>query len=84
MLQCATPDSVTRLRRSRLSSQAGDLWTTYFRDQEHSSLVNFLDKALNDAKSRTTGSAKIALRAQVRKLAEFDSPPVPSRLPIFS
>ena len=68
LLQCATPDSVTRLRSTRLRSQAGDLWTTYFREQEHSSLANFLDKALSDVKSRSTGNTKIALRAQVRVL----------------
>ena len=66
LLQCATPDSVTRLPSSRLRSQASDLWTTYFREQEHSSLANFLDKALSDVKSRATSNTKIALRAQVR------------------
>lgn len=59
LLQCATPDSVTRLRDSRLSADADMWWTTYFREQEHSSLANFLVKALNDLR----GSA---LRAQVR------------------
>lgn len=66
LLQCATPDSVTRLRSSRLRSQANSLWTTYFREQEHSSLTNFLDKALSDVKSRATCNTQIALRAQVR------------------
>ncbi|XP_078382607.1 E3 ubiquitin-protein ligase rnf213-alpha-like isoform X3 [Oculina patagonica] len=80
LLQCATPDSVTRLRCSRLSSQAGNLWTTYFREQEHSSLVSFLEKALNDIKSRATGDTNVALRAQIsthsRLLSDRDIPDI--------
>ncbi|KAJ7339358.1 hypothetical protein OS493_005752 [Desmophyllum pertusum] len=79
LLQCATPDSVTRLSSSRLVPHAEELWTTYFREQEHSSLANFLDKALSDVKSRATGgTAKIALRAQIsthsRLLSDRDIP----------
>lgn len=66
LLQCATPDSVTRLRSSRLSTHAHELWTTYFRTQEHSSLANFLENVLGDVKTRATGMVKVPFRAQVR------------------
>ena len=58
LLQCATPDSVARLNSSRLIREASSLWTKYFREQEHSSLANFLAKTLKEL--------KFQLRAQVR------------------
>ena len=60
LLQCATPDSVTRLRSSRLRSEAERIWTTYFCEQEHSSLANFLEKVIGER-------AKVPLRAQVKR-----------------
>lgn len=63
LLQCATPDSVARLNSSRLIREASSLWTKYFREQEHSSLANFLAKTLKELKLQATKAA--ALRAQV-------------------
>ncbi|CAH3163087.1 unnamed protein product, partial [Porites evermanni] len=63
LLQCATPDSVTRLNSSRLKREASNLWTKYFREQEHSSLANFLVKALKEPKLQATKEA--AIRAQI-------------------
>ena len=68
LLQCATPDSVTRLRFSRLSPNADELWTTYFRKQEHSSLANFLEKEVGPTNFGVDGMSKASFRAQVRKL----------------
>ncbi|XP_022797655.1 E3 ubiquitin-protein ligase rnf213-alpha-like isoform X3 [Stylophora pistillata] len=65
LLQCATPDSVTRLSSSRLRSQAKELWTTYFHEQEHSSLADFLEKVLGDVKVTDDEVAKVPLRAQI-------------------
>ncbi|PFX15559.1 E3 ubiquitin-protein ligase RNF213 [Stylophora pistillata] len=62
LLQCATPDSVTRLRFSRLSPNADELWKTYFHKQEHSSLANFLEKAANFG---ADGTSKASFRAQI-------------------
>ena len=71
LLQCATPDSVTRLRSSRLRSEAERIWTTYFREQEQSSLANFLEKVIGDVKSSDGERAKVPLRAQVKRATLF-------------
>uniref|UniRef100_A0A674JMV9 RING-type E3 ubiquitin transferase n=1 Tax=Terrapene triunguis TaxID=2587831 RepID=A0A674JMV9_9SAUR len=52
LLNCATPDSVVRLGSSRLSSCVADhLANKYFKEQQHTSLVDFLQARIH-AESR--------------------------------
>lgn len=71
LLQCATPDSVARLNSTRLRKEAAILWNKYFREQEHSSLADFLAKALKELQRQVTKVA--ALRAQVRFFHKYDT-----------
>ncbi|PFX29705.1 E3 ubiquitin-protein ligase RNF213 [Stylophora pistillata] len=52
LIQCATPDAVARLVHTKASTQADDLWVTYFTAQEHSSLTAFLRKVLTTEESK--------------------------------
>jgi hypothetical protein len=48
LLSCATPDAVARLHASSLSPDAKDLWNIYFCEQNHSSLLEYLQAKFID------------------------------------
>ena len=50
LLKCATPDAVARLHVSSLSADARKLWDTYFYDQHHSSLLEYLKAKIGKTK----------------------------------
>ncbi|XP_048674799.2 E3 ubiquitin-protein ligase RNF213 isoform X3 [Caretta caretta] len=55
LLNCATPDSVVRLGSSRLSSCVADhLANKYFKEQQHTSLVDFLQTHIHAESRRRT------------------------------
>ena len=48
LLQCATPESVIRLRNTQLRQEADHLADCYFNQQRHASLVEFLYHELHE------------------------------------
>ncbi|XP_061431037.1 LOW QUALITY PROTEIN: E3 ubiquitin-protein ligase rnf213-alpha-like [Lethenteron reissneri] len=46
LLRCAAPDAVVRLRHSRLSAAAAEIWQKYFVHQRHGSLQEFVRQQL--------------------------------------
>jgi hypothetical protein len=71
LVQCATPDAMARLSRTKLKFQAKDLWDMYFRQQEHSSLQTCLAQLLNKAETRQAGCL-VQVSTHSRLLSEND------------
>ncbi|XP_006816196.2 E3 ubiquitin-protein ligase rnf213-alpha-like [Saccoglossus kowalevskii] len=42
LLQCATPDAVARLNKSKLGPLSNQIWNQYFHEQHHDSIVSYL------------------------------------------
>eukprot|EP00794_Sanderia_malayensis_P006458 gene6457-7190_t len=59
LLESATPEAVTRLTQTSLSSVAGEIWNTYFEKQHHLCLDDFLQHALKSAESSCGISAQV-------------------------
>eukprot|EP00058_Branchiostoma_floridae_P013669 XP_002599157.1 hypothetical protein BRAFLDRAFT_68766 [Branchiostoma floridae] len=63
LLQCATPDAVVRLSKSRLSSEEAALNEKYFHQQHHSCLQEFLCHRVDQA--RQAGGLQQGIQTQV-------------------
>ncbi|XP_078674105.1 E3 ubiquitin-protein ligase rnf213-alpha-like isoform X2 [Branchiostoma floridae x Branchiostoma belcheri] len=63
LLQCATPDAVVRLSKSRLSSEEAALKDKYFHQQHHSCLQEFLCHRIHQA--RQAGGWQQGIQTQV-------------------
>ena len=55
LLQMATPDAIARLPASGLKGEAREMWQTYFREQQHSSLAAFMRHVLTPEEKREKG-----------------------------
>ncbi|XP_066291012.1 E3 ubiquitin-protein ligase RNF213-like isoform X3 [Branchiostoma lanceolatum] len=63
LLQCATPDAVVRLSKSRLSSEEAALNDKYFHQQHHSCLQEFLCHRIDQ--SRQAGGLQQGIQTQI-------------------
>ena len=55
LLQMATPDAIARLPASGLKGEAREMWQSYFREQQHSSLAAFMRHVLTPEEKREKG-----------------------------
>ena len=51
LLNVATPEAVTRVRKTPLNVDADMLWNVYFREQDHDSLQSLLQSVLSGRKT---------------------------------
>lgn len=64
LLMCATPESVIRLKRSKLSHKADDYHWKYFVDQPHDSLSDLLNEEIN---ARASQDKTVFLQVELHK-----------------
>ena len=73
LIRCATPDAIVRLANTTIKDQAQYIQDVYFKKQEHTSLVKYLERVL---RRNDTSSSPLGLLAQVsthsRMLSEND------------
>lgn len=62
LLECSTPEAVTRLKMTSLAHAAVALWNVYFEEQRHSSLADFLTHVLRSGQRKCGISAQVGHR----------------------
>ena len=65
LLEMATPDAIARLPHTALERRAPRIWKAYFKEQQHSSLANFMSHVLNLKDSRLDGKRQEGFLIQV-------------------
>ena len=69
----ATPDAIARLPASGLKGEAREMWQTYFREQQHSSLAAFMRHVLSPEEKRENGLF-IQVRIMQKVLVDLQMP----------
>ncbi|XP_077980160.1 E3 ubiquitin-protein ligase rnf213-alpha-like [Glandiceps talaboti] len=73
LLQCVTPDSVARLSRSGLGSQAERILQKYFKEQKHGSVAEYIEYQINIAKQNGKMTGILAqVTTHARLLSRYD------------